>query len=300
MSRYGASLRSSGKSTPASRHSRAKRSRLLRVEGERHRARVLDTERAGVVERAQRRTVHAGEQHPDGEPLRRPPFGHARGRDGRDVGDDDARLGEQAQLDAERRPAGCREERRPAELLRHDDRHEGVVAARQAPHLLEQPVGAPSPERQLEPRLVAREVPPAGADAGVRVAPRDVQRAQATRRARSGGRTRARPRSRRRSSRPRRVRRSSGCPPHCTAPRRRPQPPREPPVVTVDARGTSATRSGIATITSHAPSLNFVQIDDQRHEPGRGRADGVDQRAVTPAGVVRPQPVPHHSRPARA
>ena len=56
----------------------------------------------------------------------------------------------------------------------------------------------------------------------------------------------------------------------------------------------ASTSSGIATITSHAPSANFVQITITRHQPGRRGADAVDRDAVTPARLARAQPVAHH------
>ena len=138
-----------------------------------------------VVERAQRARVHVREQHAHGEPLGVVPVRRARSARRGHVGDDDAGLGEQSQLQPERGAPRGREERAPPELLRHDHRHEVRLAARQPPHLLEDRVHAAVVARQhLEPRLSPGEVPPARADPGVGVRAR-ARAARADRRRRA-------------------------------------------------------------------------------------------------------------------
>ena len=104
--------------------------RLGFVERERDGTRVVDAERPRVVDRAERARVQVGDEHADDEVVGRVALGALQARHRGDVGDDDARLGQRAQLQAERRAAGCRDERAAAELLRHDERDEVGLAAR--------------------------------------------------------------------------------------------------------------------------------------------------------------------------
>ena len=212
MSRY-------GRLVDLERHARAVTgplladpARLLAAEGEVDGAHVGDAERARVVHGAHRRRVDAGDEDAGDQPLRRGgrPAAHRR-----HVRDDDARLGEQAELQRELvRQLRLLDERRPLELLGDDDGDEVRLAARQAPDLLEHRLG--DAERRVESlERQAGALEPARADAGIGAAGRHVHGAN-RRRSRSGARSAGPRRSRRRA--PRRAAASSCAP---AGPRRR-------------------------------------------------------------------------------
>ena len=103
-------------------------------------------------------------------------------------------------MSAKRCPAGGREQGRAPELLGDDDGDEVRLAARQAPHLLEQRLHPTLLDLEhLEPRLLLGEVPPARTDAGIGVAAWCEERADRLAARDGAARTRALPRSRRRS-----------------------------------------------------------------------------------------------------
>ena len=58
-----------------------------------------------------------------------------------------------------------------------------------------------------------------------------------------------------------------------------------------------ATRTGMSTMTSHAPSTNFTLVTTTATMAGRDAADGVDGQPAAPARVARAQPVPDHAAP---
>ena len=122
MSRNGASSISSSHGIFRSRHSLPHPRRLLRVEREEDRLRVLEAERARVVHRAHRRGMRAGDEDPADRALRQRRVCAA--RRARDVRDDDAGLRQQPQLERELQcgDARGREQRAPAEELGHDRR----------------------------------------------------------------------------------------------------------------------------------------------------------------------------------
>ena len=108
--------------------------------------------------------------------LRHAALGPSLGGDGRDVGDDDVGLDEQAQLEPELRPLGGRHQRSLAELLGQDDGDDLAVLAQPCDRL-EHGRGRVAPRRQdVEPRLAARQVEPACVDAGVGALAGNVQR----------------------------------------------------------------------------------------------------------------------------
>ena len=80
---------------------------LAEVDG----AQVVDAEALGVGDRPLRRVVELAGDDPHREVLRHASLGPSLGGDGRDVGDDDVGLDEQAELEPELRPLGGRHQR---------------------------------------------------------------------------------------------------------------------------------------------------------------------------------------------
>ena len=152
----------------------------------------------------------------------------------------------------------------------------------------------PCAVERLEERRAAREVEPARADPGVAAVARDVDRAEPVRRDRGARSASARSVAASRDSTTRSVRfRASGADATAAAP----------------ALSRRATR---VVVPPHAEHRDDEQRDRDGHEPralaelrpdddhgdepGRRRADGVDERASAPARRADAQPVPHHAR----
>ena len=138
--------------------------------------RLADPERARVQQRAQRGGVDAGDRDDDLGPLRQ----RVVVAELRHVGDRDAGLAQQAELEREGRASHHgREQRRLAEQLRDDDGHVAALALRDRPDLLEhrvEPVAVGG--QDLEPRVAVGPVEEARADARVAARERHVDRAQ--------------------------------------------------------------------------------------------------------------------------
>ena len=178
MSRYGASLRSSGSVSPARCHSPLNCSASSRVEGERDRADVLDPERLRVADRAHGAGMDVREQHADDELLRRVPL---RPRcvvtTGTSVTTTPGSESSRSLSRNDVRPAAERSDWR-LNCSGTTTRDEVGLAARQAPHLLEQRLHPTLVGREdLELRLLLGEVPPAWPNARIGVLARREQRA---------------------------------------------------------------------------------------------------------------------------
>ena len=167
-------------------------------------------------------------------------------------------------------------------MLGHDDRDEVGLAARQAPHLFEQRLYAPFVRRQdLEPRLLG-EIEPPRPDPGVRVATRPVERPDAVRR-RDLARVPERAFGRdvdRVDGEKHFVRRPTGGDhsAHAGA-----KSAREAAVVAVDAEeARDEERHG----HGHEPRAlgELRPDDDEGHDAGCRRTDGVDDDLVSPTG----------------
>jgi hypothetical protein len=144
-------------------------------------AHVGDAEPVRICDGQEGRVVELTREDADAEPFGNAAFGVAHGRDRRDVGDDDARLEEQTQLEPELTALRGREQRALAELLGQDDGHDDVVASTaQALDLAEHGrhgIGPGGPD--VEPRPAARVVEPAHLNTRVAAGHRHVQRVEA-------------------------------------------------------------------------------------------------------------------------
>ena len=136
----------------------------------------LDAEALRVGDRPLRRVVELAGDHAHRRDARARVPRAPLGGDGRDVGDDDAGLDEQAQLEAKLRALRRGHQRALAELLGQDDGDDLTVLA-QPGDRLEHRRRRVAPLRQhVEPRLAAGQVEPACVDAGVRALARNMQR----------------------------------------------------------------------------------------------------------------------------
>ena len=264
---------------------------LVVAEREMDRLRVVDSERARIVHRPHRRGIHRGDEHADDGVLRRR---LVRAGERRHVGDDDARLCEQAPLEQclARMPERL-EEARTAEPLRDDHGDEARLAARQPPHLLDDRLrNAQGVVQHLEVRALVRESEPARLYSRVSRARGDVDRAEAVfarvlgepervhRRLvdRLDEQDRLVVRRRRREDRI-----GAGA-----------QSPLDPAVVAADPVGTEHEQRDC---NRHEPGAGGELRDDYDHrdEAGRGGADGVDGGAVVPTRVADAAPVADHA-----
>ena len=264
--------------------------RLVLVEGEVHGARVRQADGLGPVQRAHRGRVCTGDEDPHRERAPARALVHRR-----HVGHDDARLGQEPELERElERMPGLLGERSAAELLWDDDSYEVGFAARQPPDLVEHRVDrAALPVERLEQRRAGGEVEPAWADPGIGAMPGDVDRAE------SVGRDRPRESERAFGGRVELLDDEQGLVASSgnrrDSRRSRRQPMADPAVVAPHAehrKDEHRDRDG-----DEPRALRELRPDhDRRDEAGRRRADGVHERAPTPTGSPRAQPVAHHPR----
>ena len=136
---------------------------------------VVELERLRVGDRAERGAVDARHEHPGQRPRS---DGRLAGDDG-DIGDHDARLLQEAELELERRRLAERLEQRPlTERLRDDHVDEVGLVARDAPDVLEQRLHPSFARRnELQPGAAAVDpLEPARMNRAVGTAARDMDR----------------------------------------------------------------------------------------------------------------------------
>jgi hypothetical protein len=259
----------------------------FRIDCEVDRSNIVEVERARVIDRAHRCRIHARDEHAGDDPLARG-CGRAAAHH-RHVGHDHAGLLEQTKLQRELvRVASLLHQLGALEVLGDDDGHEVGLATRQLPDLLQHRIGHTrggihSPERGAMPRE------PAGADAGIRVPCRHVDRPDVVRdlvgkaERRVGGVV-----ERLDEEQCRVVRGRGGNHRGCAGP----QPSRQPDVMAPDAVHHEHEQRDRDDDEPRAFGELGVR-HDQRHEPRCRRADAVHERLHPVAAM--PDPVAHHA-----